>query len=289
MSRLDKISIADTARWVAYYRAMESERPDALFHDPYARALAGPRGQEIVSKMRGGVALAVPNIIRSAVMDELITESIAERGVDFVINLAAGLDARPYRMELPPNLLWIEVDYPETIAYKTAKLATAVPRCRLERIGADLADAQARRSLFDALNARGAKGLVLTEGLMAYLTPEQAGNVAADLAREPSFRYWMTDIIAPMALRMVRRRLSRVMDAKTAIYQFAPAEGADFYARFGWSLVTYRSMLVDMRRFRREPRGMWFWLLLMPRFARAEPTRRHGPMTGTILMERVCE
>jgi O-methyltransferase involved in polyketide biosynthesis len=40
-------NIADTARWMAFYRAMESERPDALFHDPYARLLAGERGKEM--------------------------------------------------------------------------------------------------------------------------------------------------------------------------------------------------------------------------------------------------
>jgi O-methyltransferase involved in polyketide biosynthesis len=39
--------ISDTALWVAYYRAQETDRPDALFHDPFARALAGERGQKI--------------------------------------------------------------------------------------------------------------------------------------------------------------------------------------------------------------------------------------------------
>jgi O-methyltransferase involved in polyketide biosynthesis len=33
--------ISDTARWVAFYRAMETERPDAIFRDPFARQLAG--------------------------------------------------------------------------------------------------------------------------------------------------------------------------------------------------------------------------------------------------------
>lgn len=38
-------NVADTAFWVAVARAHESERPDALFHDPYARLLAGERPQ----------------------------------------------------------------------------------------------------------------------------------------------------------------------------------------------------------------------------------------------------
>ena len=44
-------SISDTARWVAVYRARESERPDAVFRDPFAQRLAGERGQQIAASM----------------------------------------------------------------------------------------------------------------------------------------------------------------------------------------------------------------------------------------------
>src|SRR2546427_8963418 len=36
---------------ISMYRAWESERADALFHDPYARRLAGPQGETIVRTM----------------------------------------------------------------------------------------------------------------------------------------------------------------------------------------------------------------------------------------------
>jgi len=45
--------ISDTARWVAMYRARETDRPDARFRDPYARLLAGERGEEILRRMPG--------------------------------------------------------------------------------------------------------------------------------------------------------------------------------------------------------------------------------------------
>ena len=65
-----------------------------------------------------------------------------------VVNLAAGLDARPYRMALPPNLDWIEVDLPDLVDYKERILAGETPACRLERVRLDLADVAARRKLF---------------------------------------------------------------------------------------------------------------------------------------------
>src|SRR5487761_2097855 len=89
--------ISDTARWVAVYRAMETARPDAIFRDPYARRLAGDRGDDIVDTMKQGRAMAWAMIVRTAVFDEIILDTIARHGVDTIVNLAAGLDARPWR------------------------------------------------------------------------------------------------------------------------------------------------------------------------------------------------
>src|SRR5437899_3021151 len=104
--------VSDTARWVALYRAMESDRRDALFRDPYARRLAGERAERILAGMKRGREWAWPMIVRTAVMDELILRAIDRDGVTTVLNLAAGLDARPYRLPLPPSLRWVEVAFP---------------------------------------------------------------------------------------------------------------------------------------------------------------------------------
>src|SRR5947209_612366 len=42
---------SDTARWAATYRARETERPDPLFRDPFARRLAGERGEEVFAAL----------------------------------------------------------------------------------------------------------------------------------------------------------------------------------------------------------------------------------------------
>ncbi|MBV8866674.1 MAG: hypothetical protein JO210_14875, partial [Acidobacteriaceae bacterium] len=47
-------NISDTARWVAYFRARESQRPDALFRDQFAELLAGERGFEIANTLPEG-------------------------------------------------------------------------------------------------------------------------------------------------------------------------------------------------------------------------------------------
>ena len=95
--------VSDTARWVATYRAWETARPDALFRDPYAARLAGERGAAIAQMMPKQARSGWPLVVRTKLMDDLILQSIAE-GCDRVINLAAGLDTRPYRMKLPQSL-----------------------------------------------------------------------------------------------------------------------------------------------------------------------------------------
>src|SRR5256885_2136475 len=142
--------ISDTARWVAVYRARETERPDAAFKDPFARALAGERGERIADGLPFFSDNAWSMVARTYLFDRLVTR-LVQAGVDLIVNLAAGLDARPYRMKLPPSLRWVEVDLPEILDYKAQVLADAAPVCALERVPLDLSNADARRTLFDRL------------------------------------------------------------------------------------------------------------------------------------------
>src|SRR5262249_25651844 len=155
----------------------------AIFRDPYARRLAGARGEEILGAMPQGRRFAWPMIVRTSLFDEIVLRLAGQ--VDTVLNLAAGLDARPYRLSLPPSLKWIDVDLPPMIEYKRQVLASEKPRCGVEFVPLDLADREARRALFARVGAEGKRVLVATEGLLVYLTREQAGELATDLHQQP--------------------------------------------------------------------------------------------------------
>src|SRR6266436_2139203 len=197
-------SISDTARWVACFRARESERPDALFHDPYAERLAGERGFQIANTLAEGNKHDWAWVARTYLFDTFLMREI-QNGADFVVNLAAGLDARPYRMKLPATLQWLEVDLPDIIYYKEHVLENEKPGCRLERIPLDLSDAGARRSLLGELNRRAMKIVVLTEGLLIYLTTEEVGSPATDLSAEEHFQSWAVDLASPGQLKCMQR------------------------------------------------------------------------------------
>jgi methyltransferase (TIGR00027 family) len=234
-------SIADTALWVAVYRARETERADALFRDPYARRLAGERGEEIAKSMQFSERNAWSYVARTLRVDQIVAAQVRE-GADMVVNLAAGLDARPYRMELPQSLRWIEVDLPAMIDYKEEILHEERPRCSLERSRLDLSNAAARRELFRELGGRAKKVLVITEGLLIYLSREEVVALGNDLASQPSVRDWIVELVSPGLLKMLQKNLAAVEQAGSP-FKFAPSEGPDFFAACGWKPVEVYSLL----------------------------------------------
>src|SRR5689334_19546025 len=214
-------NVSDTARWVAVYRAMETSRPDALFQDPFAARLAGEKGEAIVDSMKRGRQMAWAMIVRTAVFDEIIQAQVAA-GADQIVNLAAGLDARPWRMQLPPDLRWIDVDLPGILDYKLETMRDEKPVCRYEAVRADLREATVRRELFDRLGAQSRRTLVVTEGLLIYLTSEQVAALATDLHRPQSFHSWLIDLAHPRLLVMMKRMWGKT--GAKAPFLFAPQE-----------------------------------------------------------------
>lgn len=127
--------------------------------------LAGERSEQIKRFMAGGQTTGYPIVVPTYVLDEFITRLVREQRISTVLNLAAGLDTRPYRLQLPASLRWIEVDLPELLAYKQGKLADVTPTCMLERIALDLTNKQKRQKLFARINAEAQPTLIVTEGL----------------------------------------------------------------------------------------------------------------------------
>lgn len=254
--------VSDTARWVACYRALETERPDALFQDPFARKLAGEQGFAILDAMPSGRAMSWPLVTRTAVMDEIILRRVRDDGIDTVLDLAAGLDARPWRLALPAALRWIDVDHADMLEYKAAVLAGETPRCRYEAVATDLADGFARRELFRAVGATAKRVLVITEGLLIYLHEHQVTNLARDLHDVPAMQFWLTDLASPGLLKMMEKNWAPSVRAGNAPFVFGPADGPGFFAALGWKEVEFRSTFFEGRRLGRTMKLGWLWELL---------------------------
>ncbi|CDO88951.1 methyltransferase [Mycobacterium triplex] len=241
--------VSDTARWTALHRATESERPDALFHDPLAGLLAGEQGRAIVANVPRSTRNGWWLVARTKLIDDAIAAAVAN-GCDRVLNLAAGLDTRPYRMELPAGLGWVEADLPALLAEKTQLLADQTPRCRLTRTAVDLADPQARDAfLNDALDGA-EKALVLTEGLLMYLDDDDVAALSQAITR-PEVTWWMLDFAGPGLKKMMNKKMAGMLE--NAPFRFAPENGVAYFEELGWRVAEVESLLIAARRFRRLP------------------------------------
>lgn len=274
-------SISDTARWLAVYRALETDRPDAAFRDPSARALAGERGWQI-PKALAGEDVSWFFTARTHVVDRFIEACVMHAGVDMVVNLAAGLDARPYRLALPPTLCWVEIDVPDMLDYKEGVLAGVKPACELERVRLDLLNRDARRGVFAQLGRRSTKALVITEGLLIHLMSYDVRELACDLAEMPSFQHWVVDLCSPGLMGMMRERMGDALRAAGTPYLFAPPEGSAFFECCGWKAIDDRSLLRAAHRLNRLPLGLRVRAML-PESSRAQGSR---PWAGVCLLQR---
>ncbi|WP_099225442.1 class I SAM-dependent methyltransferase [Mycobacterium persicum] len=244
--------VSDTARLTALYRATESARPDALFSDPLAQRLAGQHGRTIVRHapwtLRNGWWL----VARTKIIDDTIARAIAH-GCDRVLNLAAGLDTRPYRLNLPSRLRWIEADLPQLLAEKTELLADQTPRCQLIRSAVDLADPLARTAFLTEALDGAANALVLTEGLLMYLD-ERDVVALSEAIRRPEVGWWMLDFAGPGLKKMMNKRMAGMLE--NAPFMFAPDNGLAFFESLGWRVAESESLFTAANRFHRLPKSM---------------------------------
>ncbi|MFJ9690690.1 class I SAM-dependent methyltransferase [Kitasatospora sp. NPDC101183] len=179
--RVQPSGVWATAVGVARVRALESDRDDALFRDPLARAFAAAGGlwsspaplpDEEGARLRR-LAVAISIVIRTRFLDDLLDEACAA-GVRQVVLLGAGMDSRAFRMDWPEGTRLFEVDTAEPLDFKAAVLREerATARCERITVAVDL-----REDWPAALAAAGhdpaAPTAWIAEGLLIYL-PEEA-------------------------------------------------------------------------------------------------------------------
>jgi O-methyltransferase involved in polyketide biosynthesis len=119
-------------------------------------------------------------------------ETLAAHPIATVLSVGCGLDTRPWRLELPAGLRWIEVDFAAILDYKDRLMARETPHCRRERLVADVNDPSQRRAMYDAVGS--ASALIITEGLLMYLPAATVESLAGEVRDHTGVAHWITDV-----------------------------------------------------------------------------------------------
>jgi methyltransferase (TIGR00027 family) len=235
--------VSDTALMVAACRALETERPDGLVRDPYARKLAGPRGDAILQGISGWQLLCFGIGVRTTFLDTLISQTLAQHAIETVVSIGAGLDTRPWRLDLPDQLRWIEVDFETILHYKHAALAATPAKCRVERVAADITDSTQRDALFAAAGTQPA--LMITEGLLMYLPGPTIEALASEAAARGAVRHWLFDVSSLDLARQLGTDKLRALENVRAPGHLKGVEMLHAVLRHGWRQACFRSYSRD--------------------------------------------
>ncbi|MEE6178292.1 class I SAM-dependent methyltransferase [Mycobacterium sp. 050134] len=177
-------SVGATATMVASARALASRGPDPLLDDRFAEPLVRAVGHPFFIRMLDGeipiddeMPLTLRQrceqmAVRTRFFDDFLLAATAG-GIRQAVILAAGLDARAYRLPWPAGTVVFEVDQPEVIAFKTSTLAQlgAEPAAERRAVAVDLRDDwpnALRDNFFDASTPT----VWIAEGLLPYLPPD---------------------------------------------------------------------------------------------------------------------
>ncbi len=185
-----KTSVGSTAVMVAAARAFETDQPDPLIRDPYAKLLVTSAGAGVlweamldpaitakVESLDAETAAIIRHMrgyqaVRTNFFDTYFSNAVAA-GIRQVVILASGLDSRAYRLDWPAGTTVYEIDQPQVLAYKSSTLAKSgvTPAADRREVAIDL-----RQDWPAALRAAGfdpaAPTAWLAEGLLMYLPAE---------------------------------------------------------------------------------------------------------------------
>ena len=236
--------VSDTALMVAACRALESECADGFVHDPFAARLSGERGMAMLRAMPHPEMMRFGIGVRTHFLDELLLEALASHPIATVLSVGCGLDTRPWRLELPPELRWIEVDFTDMLDYKDSFLSPEQPRCRRERVSADLNDAAERRAMLSA--AGSGPALMITEGLLMYLPAATVDALAAEACPENGVEHWISDVTTTAFAKAINMDTNRSVRHVQASDFLQGEQILDRLRDHGWVSAARRSYMTDM-------------------------------------------
>jgi methyltransferase (TIGR00027 family) len=120
-------AVAATGLLAAAVRAEESERAEPLFTDPFAERLAGDDGRRLLADAVSATGQSPAEIaIRTRFFDEAL-QAVQHDGISQIVILAAGMDARAYRLPWRHGMTIYEVDQPHVVAAKEERVAREPP------------------------------------------------------------------------------------------------------------------------------------------------------------------
>lgn len=254
-------SVGATATMVAAARALASREPDPLLNDRFAEPLVRAVGHPFFTRMLDGDIPEDPDLpmtyqqrreqmaVRTRFFDDFLTTATND-GIRQAVILAAGLDARAYRLSWPEDTVVFEVDQPEVITFKSLTLAQIGEEPAVERrpVGIDLREdwpKMLRDNMFDTSEPTA----WIAEGLLPYLPPDAQDRLLDNVTAlsAPGSRL-ATENISDMSvftderarnMRAGWRKHGLDIDVAELVWLGDRRQAAEYLTATGWTVTRY--------------------------------------------------
>jgi methyltransferase (TIGR00027 family) len=254
--------VGATATMVAAQRALSNR--EGLIDDPFAEPLVRAVGLDFfVRALDGDVVFedvdpefnmrraAEGMTVRTRWFDKLFTDAAAA-GVRQAVILAAGLDARAYRLDWPDGTTVYELDQPEVIDFKTNTLADldAEPKANRLTIAIDLRNDWPKALLDNGFDPAQPTAWI-AEGLLIYLPPEaqdllfdRINELSAPGSRVATEHIPDTTMFSDERSQQINERMKKYgsdIEMKDLIYHGERSHVIEYLTNHGWD-VTAQTM-----------------------------------------------
>jgi methyltransferase (TIGR00027 family) len=230
--------ISNTAYYCCGVRMDDAERTPSLCNDHYAQRFMDAHGLEVFAPFRTETMPNISNITRCRIIDDLLRDELAKDSTTTVVTIGAGFDTRPYRIE---GGCWIELDEPQVIDVKNAKLSAGECPNPLTRV--------AIRFATDSLAAklapyRGAAFLVVViEGVFMYLEPSAIESTLREVRQVFPNHLLLCDLMNRPFFDRFAYRMHEKIIAAGASFTRRPDDPAALFLEHGYRPTAHISMI----------------------------------------------
>lgn len=239
-------AISHTALIVAAKRAIENQRSDRLFDDPFAALLAADEIPVLLEKWQKlGDDLAKIKAKRTrfiAVRTRFYNDFLmsAQLLASQVVILGAGMDARAFRLDWCNNIRVYEVERPEVLQYKDSVLKDVPAKCFRTVIKADLTDNWVESLLSQGFSVTN-PSIWLLEGVLMYL-PQIAVfkllETISELSVDGSF--FAADFVSVKSVEVGEKARQSDRGRVLRHWQFGCDRPEDLLPNYGWNATVVR-------------------------------------------------
>ncbi|MBF6059413.1 SAM-dependent methyltransferase [Nocardia terpenica] len=242
MAPFAETEISATAVVIAHFRALESNRPDALFRDEFAERFVTASGLPVSSIRLSDMTsqrLYESVAVRTRWLDSAVEEGISA-GCAQVVLLAAGLDSRAFRMNVAEGTRFFELDLPKLLSFKRTVLDESGIECRNDRVevSVDLTHESWPSRLVGAGFDPEKMTMWLAEGLLMYFDSARTDQLIATVTSlsAPGSRLAFSQFGPGSVTEAQTREIAQRTASNGYGFQSWIADPNSWLAQWGWAV-----------------------------------------------------